>query len=171
MKTFLGLAVLLCVVVPWLSAKDQVSQDSTCYTCFFTPAQPLPPDLVDYYSRHKIDPLVDAESRLVLERIKGFKSDCSVLNAYALAAKDTDPNRELIADMALGMPPAGCPVSFKSLAFAARAARAIHRPMEAQALEDLSKQKFHPQFGEIALERNLTPKMGATTMILGESKI
>ena len=91
MKTFLSV-VLLCVA-PWLVAKSQppISQDDTCYTCFFVD-EPLPSDLVEYYSRHKIDQLVDADSQLVLERITGKKSDCGVLDVYAQAAKDTDPN-------------------------------------------------------------------------------
>jgi hypothetical protein len=169
MKTFFAI-ILLCAAT-WLSAKSQppISQDATCYTCFFV-HEPLPSDLVEYYSRPKIDQLADADSQLVLDRITG-KSNCDVLDAYAQAAKDTDPNRELVADVALGMPPAGCPVNYKSLAAAARAAKATHRPVEAGALEDLSKQKFRPQFGEAEIDSSLTPKLGVTTMILGESTI
>ena len=166
--------ILLLCLSTLLSARAGVaptSQDDNCYTCFFQHEHGTPsPELIAFYARPKLDPLVDADSQLVLGRVTG-KSDCAVLDTYAVAAKDTDPFRALAANVALGMPPTGCPVSYKSLAAASIAARATHRLAEAKALADLATTKFVPRFGEVEIDSNLTPSSGATTMILGESTI
>jgi hypothetical protein len=170
MKTLLG-TILLCLS-PLLLAKTgtKVSQDNTCYTCFFAHEHSSPESLISFYSVIKLDALANADSQLTLDRITG-KPDCSVSNDYAEDSTDTDPNRRLIANVALGMPPTGCPVNPKGLLNASQDAKNVHRLMESKALSDLAQQRFQPQFGEVEINNNLTPKLGAKTMILGESTI
>jgi hypothetical protein len=170
MKTLLG-TILLCLS-PLLLAKTgtKVSQDNTCYTCFFAHEHSSPESLISFYSVIKLDALANADSQLTLDRITG-KPDCSVSSDYNEDSTDTDPNRRLIANVALGMPPAGCPVNPKGLLNASQDAKNVHRLMESKALSDLAQQRFQPQFGEVEINNNLTPKLGATTMILGESTI
>ena len=170
MKTLLG--TILLFLSPLLLAKTaaKVSQDNTCYTCFFSHGHANSESLVPFYSATKLDPLAEGDSQLTLDRITG-KPDCSVSSTYAEDSADTDPNRRLVANVALGMPPAGCPVNPKSLLNASQDAKSVHRLMESKALGEIAQQKFQPHFNEVEIDSNLTPKFGATTMILGESTI
>src|ERR1035437_5872978 len=61
-----------------LLAKTSVSQDDTCYTCFFAHEHSNSASLIPFYSLPKLDMLVNADSQLVLDHITG-KPDCSVL--------------------------------------------------------------------------------------------
>lgn len=151
------------------------SKDDICYTCFFTKDEHLPADLLPSILGHvKSDPLVNGDEMLIADRVRGFKSDCSAVAAhYSRATGDIDPSRRLTADLGLAMPPKGCAIDWASMTRAAADATAALRHSEAKLLLEISTQQFNfkPEFGTQVIETDLTPILGATTMILGESEI
>jgi len=165
---------LILTVLLLLLASCGREKPSVCYDCFWE-HQPegLREKVAKFYGETSFaDPLVDAERQLIHGRITGeTKSLCAAYLAFAYT-RDSDPQRDLHAAESAAFLARECKGDVAAkFERAADLARKVNDPLKASMYEALARGSFAPRFGETRIARTLTVPPGATSYVLGASKI
>ena len=145
-----------------------------CHPCFWE-YQPTgqKKELIEVYGERRFDdPFLDAQRRLLL----------AVVNQDAKAACDTrreiegldqaDPARKLLASEIVAFTAEDCGADPKAAFETASAnARAAGASWKSRVYLALAEHRFTPEFAETAIARKLVVPPGATSFVLGASKI
>jgi hypothetical protein len=145
---------------------------SVCRTCFWD-YQPkaLRRELVSFYRAQRFqDPLLEAERRMLLAVVTDdAKAICRARRDFE--ATD-DPARALFVAETLAFTAASCgadgPSAFR---LAAARARLATDPFKAGVYTEVADGSFAPQLGETTIERSLDVPYGASSYVLGSSRI
>lgn len=148
---------------------------TTCYSCLWDGYGPqVRNDLLEFYRQYRRpDPLVMADVRYILWRASS-NPNCDARSEYrGVAKRDPDPQRRWIAYSILGMGAQECGEDGSSdLKSAADLAEKLGLAAEAANLAAAARGELHPDAAErVTIERRLAAPPGATTLILGSSRI
>ena len=147
-----------------------------CFDCFWQ-YQPegFRQELTQWYEAHpSTDPLVDADRRYLLARVKGGREALREARRAFEDARDRvkEPERRLLLEETVAFTAEECgadvPGSFEA---AARAADAVGQGHKASVYRALASGTFRPVIGTAEIHTSLQVPRGATTFILGESAI
>lgn len=154
-----------------------VPQLPVCFQCFWEHQDPaLREDLLRYYDSFRPkDPLVEAERRLLLARLRGPDSaaDKEMFRVFAsLLRRERDPLRRLLAIETLAFTAAGAgrePARY--FAKAAKAADRCGRASKARIYRALAEGRFEPRFGATRIWRRPRVPVETEAYVLGASAI
>ena len=147
-----------------------------CYPCFWKnhPSE-FRDELLAFYDRYAPDdPLIDADRRYILSRVRGdLAALCEARRAFeARAEAENDPLRQLLARETVAFTAEECGAdprgAFRAAAAAARAAR---EPWKARVYRDAARGRFRPRFGNQTIEWKLSVPSGTRAFVLGASTI
>jgi hypothetical protein len=177
MRLIAASALVLAVSIPAAGA-DAEPPVSVCWSCFWQyHSEAFKRELVAVYrDKRFVDPLADAERRLLLARVtEDDKALCAARGAVAAAAAaggTADPARALAIAETLAFTAAECRAdpgpAFRG---AARAARAADERSKASAYAALARGRFTPRFGAQPIRKRLDLPADATSFVLGASRI
>jgi hypothetical protein len=158
------------LTVPAHSAKAP----DICYSCFWDGYDPkLRSDLVQFYrGSHSDDLLIAGDTQYILWRAAN-DPNCSARTKYqTIVDSDRDPLRAYVAAaiLAFGADECGADATAAMKAAAERASVAGFTSAT-QLLREMATKDFHPHFAQTEIKRSLAVPAGASTMILGESKL
>ncbi|HUS18817.1 MAG TPA: hypothetical protein VMZ25_04160 [Terriglobales bacterium] len=147
---------------------------ATCYSCLWDGyGVQVRNDLIEFYRQYRRpDPLVMADVRYILWRASS-NPNCDARQEYRTVAKnDADVHRRWVAYSILGMGARECGEEGTSeLREAAGLAGKLGLVAEAKHLLSASRNELHPSVERHTIEHALPVPAGATTMVLGASKI
>lgn len=129
-----------------------------------------------YGARHFDDPLLDAQRRLlvavVAENRRDFCSARAAIVALERTATTQDPARALLAAEIAAFTAETCSAD-PAAAFreASARARGASESWKARVYAELAGNSFEPQFGDAPIAKRLEVPPGATSFVLGASKI
>ena len=152
------------------------SVSAVCYDCFWQ-YQPkgFREELTDWYESHpSADPLLDADRRTLLARVKNDPGAlCAARRAFE-ALRDTvkNPARRLMIDEALAFTAAECGADVGiGFGHASQSAAAAGQPFKADVYRRIADGNFVPRVGEVEIRRRLDVPPGTTAYVLGASTI
>lgn len=148
------------------------SPAAVCRSCFWK----YQPDAIKkemlqvYGDRRSEDPLLEAQRRMLLATVADdARALCRVRRT--LPAED-DPARALFVSEVLAFTAASCRADpAKAFRLAAARSRLASDPFKASVYTAIAEDRFAPQFGDATIERKLTSPKGATSYVLGASRI
>ena len=152
------------------------SPDPICFDCFwqYQPAE-LREQIAGWYASHPSpDPLIDADRRYLLARVRGdHDALCAARRAFeALRNTVAGAARRLMVEETLAFTAAECGADVSAaFARASRSAAAAGQPFKADVYRRLADGNFTPRFGEAAIRRRLVVPAGTTAYVLGTSTI
>ncbi len=154
--------------------KKAAREPAICYSCFWQGSDPkLRSDLIEYFRQFKNpDPLIMADAGYVLWRLTG-NPNCDLRSEYRkIAASDADTQRRYVANSVLAFGADECGEDpARTFRAAADSARQMGLAREATALKRLGENNLQPRFASTKINTELRVPAGASTMVLGESKV
>jgi hypothetical protein len=156
-----------------------VAKKSTvCHPCFweYQPAG-FKQELIEVYAARRVDdPLIDAQRRLLVAVVAENRRDVCGARAAVVALETTaateDPARALLASEIAAFTAETChadPVA--AFRDAAAKARGASESWKARVYTELAGNTFQPSFGDAPIGKKLEVPPGATSFVLGASKI
>jgi hypothetical protein len=153
-------------------------RSAVCHPCFweYQPAG-FEQELVEVYGeRHYDDPFVDAQRRLLLSVVNQSHGDLCDARASIVALESSatmaDPARALLASEIAAFTADTCGAD-PAAAFRVASARArgASWSWKARVYAELAENTFQPSFGDTAIAKKLEVPPGATSFVLGASRI
>jgi hypothetical protein len=166
------------VLVATLIAGCAARKSAVCHPCFweYQPAG-FEQELIEVYGeRHYDDAFVDAQRRLLLAVVTQSRRDlCDARGAIVAlegAAATQDPARALLASEIAAFTADTCKAD-PAAAFrvASAKARGASESWKARVYAELADDTFQPSFGEAPIAKKLEVPAGATSFVLGASRI
>ncbi len=151
-------------------------QPPVCFECFWEHQDPaLRHDLLRYYESYRPeDPLVEAERRLVLARLRGVAASAEeTFRGFAsLLPRERDPLRRLLVVETLAFAAGGAgrkPARY--FAKAAKAADQCGQTSKARIYRSLAEGRFEPRFGSTLIWRRPRVPLDTEAYVLGASAV
>lgn len=168
-----GLLLLLVACSPKKTPNlTATAPGSVCRSCFwdYQPAALKREMIAVYRDRRFQDPLLEAERRMLVATVADDAKE--LCRARRTLKSPDDPARALYASEALAFTAASCRADpANAFRVAAARARLASDPFKASVYAAIAEGRFSPQFGDVTIERKLPVPKGATSFVLGASRI
>jgi hypothetical protein len=145
-----------------------------CHPCFweYEPAG-LKQELIEVYAERSYDdPFLDAQRRLLLAVVNADRKAVCQARGTIEGLDQADTARALLASEITAFTAEDCGADSKAAFRTASAkARAAGASWKARVYSALAEHRFAPEFGEAPIRKKLVVPPGATSFVLGASKI